>query len=298
MKNKGLTIFLIVLLSIIVIGIIALLIAVLFGNVKLFNMNIASFKKAQKVSDKLVFEETYNLDFGRIDVDVEAGNIYIKESSDEEVKVVVYNEKDIDVNANGDLSLKVEAEDCIGFCINMKVAKVEIYLPKDYEKTINIKNNYGDIEIENFAKATIDIEEDCGDIFVAQADKLKLEIDAGDVEVQKVEFAEIKSSAGNVDVGTVADVRIDNDLGDINIDAVTSFLDLESDCGDIKVNNIDLKEDSYIKQDLGDVEIGTTNEIYFDAETDLGDVDVRNNYQNSDTTLKIENDCGDITVNN
>ena len=73
---------------------------------------------------------------------------------------------------------------------------------------------------------------------------------------------------------------------------------MENDCGDIEVNNINLNKNSYIKDEYGDIKIGNTNELYIDAKTNLGKVKIKNNYHKSDITLKIENDCGDIEVNN
>lgn len=42
----------------------------------------------------------------------------------------------------------------------------------------------------------------------------------------------------------------------------------------------------------------STNDIYIDAKTDLGDVDVNHNNRMSGITLKIKNNCGDIEVDN
>ena len=52
------------------------------------------------------------------------------------------------------------------------------------------------------------------------------------------------------------------------------------------------------ENNLGDIKILNTNEIYFDAKTNLGDTKINNNYNKSEITLKIQNDCGDIEINN
>lgn len=46
------------------------------------------------------------------------------------------------------------------------------------------------------------------------------------------------------------------------------------------------------------MKIGETNDIYIDAKTDLGEVKVNRNNRYSEITLEIENDCGDIKVEN
>lgn len=122
--------------------------------------------------------------------------------------------------------------------------------------------------------------------------------DYGDIILTKAEVVDIKESAGDVKIGTVNDVIVENDYGDIKIDSVNNYLKLVNNCGDIKVDNVMLNKNSTIKDDYGDIKIGSINEIYIDAETDLGDVDIAKNYQGSNVVLTIENDCGDITVNN
>ena len=66
----------------------------------------------------------------------------------------------------------------------------------------------------------------------------------------------------------------------------------------IKIDKVQIAEDSYIKSDYGDVRIKETNDIYIDAKTDLGDVKINTNNRHSEITLKIEGDCGDIKVEN
>lgn len=145
---------------------------------------------------------------------------------------------------------------------NTKVSKTEIYVPKTYDKLIEIKNNYGDISLGDAESATLN--ESCGDIKIKKVNK----------------------------------AIVENKYGDIVIDNVEYSLQIEDDCGDVEIKNINLKEDSYIKNNLGDIKILNTNEIYFDAKTNLGDTKINNNYNKSEITLKIQNDCGDIEINN
>ena len=65
-----------------------------------------------------------------------------------------------------------------------------------------------------------------------------------------------------------------------------------------KIDSLNLKENSSIHNSYGDIKIGSTNEIYINAKTSLGDTKINNNYQKSDVTLTIDNSCGDIRVNN
>lgn len=295
MKNRNIIIGLIVLISVICIALIVLMINMMNGK---FQLN--GFKFSHKVSNELVIDETYDVDFSDVSVTTNASDIYIKVATDNNVRVVIYGDKDNTKveTSNNKLSIISKEKTCVGFCFNTTIAKIEVYLPKNYDKTINVVNNYGDISIDEFLQATIDIEEDCGDVTVSGGNLVSIDNDYGDITLNKAKVANIKESAGDVKIGTVDDVTVENDYGDIEINSVNNYLRLINDCGDIKVDNIILNKNSTIKDDYGDIKIGSTNEVYINAKTDLGDVKITKNYQNSDIVLLIENDCGDIIVNN
>ena len=261
MKNKGLIIFFITILLIISIGLIVFMVGALNNKV-----NFKNFSLKNSVSNELIVDQVYEDNFSKIEIDSEAGDIYIKESDNDNVKVVIYGDKNkttVDKNDNN-LVINAKAKKCVGFCFNFKKAKIEVYIPKDYSNKIKIDSNYGDIEVDDFTSSKIEINNDYGDIKIDGVYKLKVE----------------------------------NDYGDIKVKNITGSLNIENDYGDIKIDNINITDDSSIKSDFGDIRIGDTNEVYIDAKTDLGDVKINNNYNKSDITLKIRNDCGDIKVNN
>lgn len=295
MKNKKITIFLIVLLSLVSISLIIFMISLLSGKLK-----IAKFQFGHKVSSELVLNETYDNKFKDISITSQASDIYIKKSSMDNVKVVIYGDEEnteVDVSEN-ELVINSKEKSCIGFCFNTTIAKIEVYLPENYENNIKIVNNYGDIDVSKFLQATIDIEEDSGDVNILGGDFVTVSNDYGDIKIDKANVIDIKQSSGDVKVKTVNEATILNNYGDIEITTVNNYLDLSNDCGDIKIDNINLTQNSTIKDDLGDIKIGSTNKIYIDAETELGDVSITNNYPKSDILLKIENDCGNIKVDN
>ena len=295
MKNKGLIIFLITTLSVISILLIMFMIGLL-NNHSWFN----SFLFNYTVSNELVIDETYDDNFNKINIEASAADIYIKESNDEFVKAIIYGDKDKTIvdTKNSELKIELKEKRCIGFCFNYKISKIEIYLPKDYNDEINITNKLGDIKIDEFLNANINVSEDCGDVTIKSGNIVNVNNKYGDITLNNAQTANIDAKAGDVKIGIVNDVTVNNDFGDIKIDKVNNYLNLKNNCGDIKIDNIDLHKNSYIIDDLGDIEIGNTNEIYIDAKVSLGDVKVNNNYNKSDITLKIDNSCGDIKVNN
>ena len=294
MKNKKWIIALIVLLSIIMIAISIFFIGLLQNDFKL-----KGFRFGIQTSNELVLDKIYEEKFNNIVIDATTSEIFIKRNDTENIKVVIYGKKDytsIETKLET-LNIKITEKNCIGFCFNQKEAKVEIYLPKEYDGKIDIKNDYGNISIAEFLNANINVEEDCGDVLIVGGNIVKVD-NYGDIEVEKANILTINEDCGDVLVSNTNDATIKNSYGDIKIKSVDNYLHLENDCGDIKLDDINLKKDSYIKDDYGDIEIGNTNELFIDAKTDLGKVKINNNYHKSDITLKIENDCGDIKVNN
>lgn len=295
MRNKGVILTIIIILIIIVIFLITLLIGLLNKNVHFNFLNIN-----QKVSNELIFNESYENIFTNIKIDSDSSEVYIKESNDEKIRVIIYGDNDrTEIKDSTDtLSIKTTAQKCIGICLNNEMSSIEIYLPKNYNKDINIQNHYGDIEIEKLIYSRIYIDADCGDIKIEEASYLDIVNSYGDIQIDKADKSKIKAACGNVKIREIADAIIENNYGDIKIESITNSMNINDDCGDIKIDRIDLKVDSKVKNNLGNIKIGETNNIYIDASTDLGEVKINKNDRNALITLQIENDCGDIKVNN
>ena len=62
------------------------------------------------------------------------------------------------------------------------------------------------------------------------------------------------------------------------------------DCGNAEIDTLSINENSNIEVDLGNIEIGSTNDIYIDASVDLGKTNINNNNRNSSVTLKVKCD--------
>lgn len=294
-KNKKITIVLIIFLTILAIAIISLMVTMITRKNKNWNFNIFN-----KDSSQLVLDKIYNTNFNNINIYSSDGNIYIKESSNNDVRIVIYgNKENTKVSTdNQNLSIEIENNKCYGFCFNNTISKIEVYLPKEYANLIKIVNDYGDIQIGNFKNATIDIEEESGDIFIMNANIIKARNKYGDIKINETIQANIYASSGDINIDFVNDAIVKNEYGKIAIENIYNYLDLNNNSGDIIIKNIILNKDSIIKDEYGDIEIQKTNDIYINARSDLGDVKIKNNNRKSDVTLSIENNNGDITINN
>ena len=297
MNNKTLKIILIIFLSLLVIGLSVFFVNILTNK----DFRFGHFSFGHKVSNELVFNQEYEAIFDIIKIDSKSSDIEIKEGNESKVKVVIYGDKD-ETNVeivNNKLNIKSNEKKCIGFCFNMTIAKIEVYLPSSYSGNINIENNYGDVNIGNFDNLILDAKLDAGDIKVDSLKSGKIKNSYGDIKILGYsKELEIDQDCGDVEVSEVDRIKLENNYGDINIGKVNEYLQIKEDCGDVKIDSLNLKENSSIHNSYGDIKIGSTNEIYINAKTSLGDTKINNNYQKSDVTLTIDNSCGDIRINN
>lgn len=262
MKNNGVIITLLIILSVLIFGLVYFLIMCLNGHFSFINMTGIFGRKSKNV----VFDENYEVDLiEKLEIIQTAGDIELKESTDGKVRVVAYGEDANKLKVTLDNSLlKVDYSEYTKktFSFNSYINDIIVYIPKEYSKEIDIDSKYGDCKICDLENATITIDQACGD----------------------------------VELGKVKNITVTNNLGDVKIGNVLNKCNIESNCGDVKINNAEINEDSFIELDLGDVKIANINDVFVDAKTSLGDTKVDSNNRHSEITLKIKNSCGDIKV--
>lgn len=294
MKNKKAIILLITIMSLLIFALIGLMIFVMNNK---FNIG---FKRifSQRI-EELQIEETYKNNYEKININTDAADVYVKQSEDEDIHVKVYSEKEKSrvIDNEIELNIEVEQKKCVGICINNKISKVEVYIPENYEKEIKIDNKYGDIEIASFENLKLEIKEDAGDIKIDSANIVNINNNYGDIKIGTIKEGTIKESAGDITINKVNSIDIKNNFGDTKITEINEYLKLDADAGDIKINTLNITKDSFIETNAGDIRIENANDIYVDAETDVGSAKINNNNRNAEVTLKIENNVGDIKVN-
>lgn len=243
MKNKGLIIGLISFLSILVIGLTILFILLLNGKINFRNIGFFS-----KKSTIVIAEKQYNDIIGSININSDVTDITIKNSDSNELKVVVYGDKNkdrVNIEKDGnDLNIKYKGKKCYFVCMNKKIGSIEISVPNGYGKNITIKNDTGDIKIEN-SVASLKIENDVGDIKVGAIGK----------------YVDIRNDIGDIKIGDLnitKDSKIRNDIGDIEIKFTKDVkIDAKTDVGEKEVNgnNKNASVELEIRNDIGDINV-------------------------------------------
>lgn len=297
-KSKGGLIALISILTVLAVLLLGLMTWFIVGN-KHF-MGGFTFGFGGDVSTKLVFDEVYDNTFQYVDIDLSRGDIYLKQSADDKVHVKVYSDKDtllpsISQERLG-LSFKQENSFSFNFSFHFVSNKIEIYLPKNYTNQIELNNKYGDIIVDTFSEAKFKVVADCGDVSIRGAKAIDIESDYGDITIGTAKRITVTADCGDVSISKIEELIADNSYGDITVEELHGFLKLKADCGDITLNSVSLLKNSSIENRFGDVSIKNIAKTYVDAKADFGDVDIFENDRKADITLKIESDCGDISV--
>ena len=291
--NKGLTITLIVLLSILLAGVVGVMIFLFKGDININSFAIGFGESKTLVDEKEITNiKKLNIEANRADVIVEPKeeNTFIKvELYSDHVEEYEITEKE------DEIKVVLKDERFSGF--NVKGSRVKIYVPTTYDKDIKVVNKTGDIKIGELSLSNLNIQLTTGDITVEEANNVIASLTTGDVELNNVVKADITGTTGDIDVNNVNNVKVKLTTGDITLGEVNGSLNLTSTTGDIEIAKANLTANSSINSGTGDIKINKTTGCYIDAKTNIGDTRVNNNDRKSDIVLTITSRVGDIKVN-
>ncbi len=242
-NNKGLIIALIILLVVVIFmlgGIMTFLLASHTGGKDFWD-----FEKYNQV----IYDESFDAQaIERLAIDSNAGDITIRNSNDNTVKITAtgrHSETFSISNENNNLSIESKISKNNIFRANTnEYNDIVIYLPQNFAE-IDIKSNYGDVDIEGRLNGRLNIACDYGDIDAhALFGIFDIHTNMGDIDIETVSITE--SSNASTDLG---DIDIDRTDG-IRIDASTSL-------GECNIRNNNPQSDIILtaKTDLGDIEI-------------------------------------------
>ena len=238
----------------------------------------------QYSENDIAIDESYDVNsINEISIKSNAADIELIENTDvEKIAVKVFAEQDevkLD-NIEGKMNINIDIDSTF-FNVNRKLPVVKIYVPQESEKTINIDSDYGDVTVANLFKT-----------------KLTADLDYSNLNIAGINEANIESDYGNIDIENVSNLVAKLDYGNINVNKVSNKFQVSNNCGEVEVSEIDIKEDSNIKVDLGNIRVGKTNEVNIISKVDVGNSKVNNNYKESNVRLDLKCNMGNIKVNN
>lgn len=216
-------------------------------------------KKEQLIS--LFDLEKVSLEFKSSDV-----NVFFTEDS--QIRVVQYSYKELDeellfnVNKTGKhITIRESTKPRffvfhIGF---MEQSVYDVYIPKEYKESLEIKAVSGDVEVEeNLKFKDLTISSTSGDIKMGNvnATNIKIESISGDIKLGNLtdEDLRLKTVSGDIRVESAkGKIEAKTTSGTIEIKELEGNVELTSISGDIKSDNFKVTGDSRVKTTSGNV---------------------------------------------
>lgn len=149
----------------------------------------------------------------------------------------------------------------------------DVYLPKTYEGSLEMKAVSGDIEVnENLKFNDLVISSTSGDVKMenVEAKNIRIETVSGDIKLQKLkeDAIRLKSVSGDITVEEAGgNIEAKTTSGNIEIQKIEGNVDLNSISGDIKSNNFKVTGNSKIKTTSGNVKTYLNQESNCEIQT-------------------------------
>ena len=222
--------------------------------------------KGDTAEYELVTDTAYENQFDTIDISSDCGNIFVLTSEDAQLHLKIWaDEEKVSITEMGTrLNITADARDSqiIGIDTGVQQVRVELYLPADFDKQLELKTDYGNFEVEQFPSLLLKAESDYGSLSLDEAASLEAKLEYGSVR------------AGRINTLMIA----------------------ESEMGNIDIEELAVTEDSSIACEMGNIHIDSAPTVIVEASTNLGAVDVRSDPADATVKLTLENDNGSITV--
>ena len=317
--KKGLAITLIGCVVLFILGLILFFVGLNAGGSIGFNVDFKNHEVSTAKDYKLNTGEQEVSAFSNIDINASAADITIVEGDSYKVKYALYEKSEPTIGVENDTLKIVTKNEKIPvftfFGTNTENSpKIEITVPAGTKfSDVSIVTNSGDIKLDGYTIDTLNLTSNAGDFDFKNltTTSIKMNVDAGDIDLKDIttEDFQLESNAGDIKATglTVDTAKIDMDAGDVNIlDSEIKNVKAELSAGDMKLKNI--KADNFdIDADYGDIDLeiaGEEADYNIDIDVSAGDVeindkDVKSHYSsksNTDKTLKINTDAGDVEV--
>lgn len=292
MKKAGIIILMIILIIFVIILCNILMFAIQNKGWNWFK-NFADLSELRK-TEYIQKEEKINVaDIKKISLEFKSSDLNVFFTEENDVRVVQYSYKKLEedqlfqvdrTSSNITIQENRKPQFHIFYIGVMEQIAYDVYIPKTYEKDLEIKLVSGDVEVnENLKFENLTISSTSGDIKMAniEAKNIKIESTSGDIKLQDL-------TENNLELKTVSgDIKVDSAKGKIGIKTTSGTIEIKRIEGNVELNSIsgDIKSDDF--KLVGDSRVKTTS----------GDVRMYLN-QESNCKIKTKSVSGDVTLPN
>ncbi len=270
MRKVGI-IVLIIIIIIMIVGLSKVLMFAINNNDWNWFMNFGSSDEVRKQEnirkeEKIAIDDVkkLNLEFKSSDL-----NVFFTEESD--IRVVQYSYKELredqlfsvdksssSVEISENRKSQIHMFFYIGF---MEQIAYDVYIPKTYEKDLEIKSVSGDIEVNESLKfEDLTISSTSGDVKMGnvEAQNIKIETISGDIKLQDIKSDNLKLKAVSGDIkalSAIGNIEAKTTSGEIEFGKIDGRIDATSVSGNVKSEDFKVTRDSKIKTTSGDVKM-------------------------------------------
>lgn len=298
MKKVGIIVLIIVLMMLVISFTKVLIFAIHNNNWNWF-LGFGSGKELRK-NEYIRKEESIDLvDVDKIELEFKSSDLNVHFTEDTKMRVVQYSTKELNedelfkVNRTSSTINISEKNKIYFFYIGFFDQKAyDVYIPKEYEKTLKISlvsgnievdeslkfedltisSTSGDIKMRDIEAKSIGIETVSGDIKLQnlKEDNLKLKTTSGDIFVESAEGKiEIRSTSGDISMGNiVGEIEAKTTSGEIESRKIEGNAEMQSVSGNIECEDFRITGDSNIKTTSGEVKMYLNEESNCEIFTD------------------------------
>ena len=242
----------------------------------------------------IIYDNTFEK-IASINVDVTSYDVELKESNNDIIKVEISGSKKNQdkfhvEEENGNLTINENGSSvCIGFCLD---GTITIYLPNQditYHHKSSSGNIYSDIDLRSVVINTTS-----GDITLKNINDGTISSTSGNINVANANKLNVSATSGDISLDETKNIIANTKSGNIEVRSITSKMDITTTSGDINISSLSIKEDSKAEAKSGNIDIKLDKDVFIDATTRSGNIDIDNT--NTNPTLIIKTTSGDITA--
>ena len=242
----------------------------------------------------IIYDNTFEK-IASINVDVTSYDVELKESNNDTIKVEISGSKKNQdkfhiEEENGNLTINENGSSvCIGFCLD---GTITIYLPNQdiaYHHKSSSGNIYSDIDL-----GSVVINTTSGDITLKNINDGTVSSTSGNINVVNANKLNVSATSGDISLDEPKNIIANTQSGNIKVRSITSKMDITTTSGDINISSLSIKEDSKAEAKSGNIDIKLDKDVFIDATTRSGNIDIDNT--NTNPTLIIKTTSGDITA--
>lgn len=242
----------------------------------------------------IIYDNTFEK-IASINVDVTSYDVELKESNNDTIKVEISGSKKNQdkfhvEEENGNLTINENGSSvCIGFCLD---GTITIYLPNQditYHHKSSSGNIYSDIDLRSVVINTTS-----GDITLKNINDGTVSSTSGNINIKNANKLNVSATSGDISLDEPKNLVANTQSGNIEVRSITSKMDITTTSGDINISSLSIKEDSKAEAKSGNIDIKLDKDVFIDATTRSGDIDIDNT--NASPILTIKTTSGDITA--